>query len=385
MIGNPLAQALFKQLIAAGKLPEEWRSAYSAVLRETFVPTVAWAVPDGPAPGYGIDRDHDADAWSRAVYSDASIVTQLDGGTGDLLTGKGNPTSSLSAPRAVFNALDALGIEAGHRVFEVGTGTGWTTSLLSSRLGSRNVFSVEVDEQVAAAAAANISRAGYTPTLIVGDGADGLPDAAPFDRVHSTCAVETIPYAWVRDTRPGGVIVTPWTPTYGDGLLARLVVTGDGRAFGRFPTTASYMMMRAQDRHASWSPHHTDEAHQTTTTLDPRTIAHAPQGAALFIASTVRDVVAFATPDADGGFSLLLAEAGRANGAWAAVDYTPDASQFEVTWFGERALWDEVSAAYFQWVAWGQPERERFGITVAPEGQFVWVDHPRHTPSMRPL
>lgn len=96
MIENPLSHDLAEQLRAAGNLPERWRAAYSAVPREAFVPAVAWAAPDGPAPGYAIDRQHDAAAWSRAVYSDTSTVTQLDGGSGDLLTGKGNPTSSLS-------------------------------------------------------------------------------------------------------------------------------------------------------------------------------------------------------------------------------------------------------------------------------------------------
>lgn len=75
------------------------------------------------------------------VYSDASIVTQIDDGAGDLRTGKGTPSCSCSAPGIVFTTLTALDVHDGHRVLEVGTGTGWTASLLSHRVGAQNVVS----------------------------------------------------------------------------------------------------------------------------------------------------------------------------------------------------------------------------------------------------
>ena len=49
--------------------------------------------------------------------------------------------------------------------------------------------------------------------LVTADGAAGYADAMPYDRVHATCAVAAIPYAWVEQVRPGGMIVTPWQPT----------------------------------------------------------------------------------------------------------------------------------------------------------------------------
>ncbi|WP_371652516.1 MULTISPECIES: methyltransferase domain-containing protein [unclassified Streptomyces] len=373
-----LAHQLAQQLTTAGKLSGPWRAAYEAVPRRHFIPDVAWVKPDGPAPGYSIDRDQDELSWLRAVYSDASIVTQLDGGTGDLRTGKGTPTSSCSAPGIVFTILKILDARDADRVLDVGTGTGWTASLLSHRVGSQNVVSVEVDTEVAAQAADNINAAGYAPRLVVDDGGDGHPEAAPYDRIHATCAVERVPYAWVRDTRPGGVIVAPWTPAYGHGLLARLVVTSEDQAIGRFPTTASFMLLRSQQQSAVWSPHHNDKAHESTTRLDPRSVAVAPAGADLFITAMAPGITAFPTPDADGGFSLLLVEADNPGGAWAAADYVPGASAYTVTWFGDRNLWDEIAAAYLTWVAAGQPERDRFGMTVSPHGQHLWLDQPQH-------
>ncbi|GGS23662.1 hypothetical protein GCM10010252_73660 [Streptomyces aureoverticillatus] len=177
-MSEQLATALAAHLTASGSLTASWHEHYTAVPRHHFIPDVAWVVSDGAGAEYAIDRHQDAPGWLQAVYSDASIVTQLDAGTGDLRTGKGTPTSSCSAPGIVFPMLQALDLLDGHKVLEIGTGSGWTAALLSARLGSQCVTSVEVDEAVAARAAEAIAQAGYGPRLIVADGADGWPDSS---------------------------------------------------------------------------------------------------------------------------------------------------------------------------------------------------------------
>ena len=82
--------------------------------------------------------------------------------------------------------------------------------------------SIEVDPGIAAQAAATLTTVRHAPRLITGDGADGYPPGAPYDRVHSTCAVAQIPHAWIEQTRPGGLIVTPWQPAPGCGWIASL-------------------------------------------------------------------------------------------------------------------------------------------------------------------
>ncbi|WP_067490439.1 DUF5753 domain-containing protein [Actinomadura hibisca] len=59
-------------------------------------------------------------------------------------------------------------------------------------------------------------------------------DPLPHDRVHATCAVSRVPPAWIEQTRPGGVIVLPYSPGFGFGTVLRLDVVGDGTAVGRF-------------------------------------------------------------------------------------------------------------------------------------------------------
>jgi protein-L-isoaspartate O-methyltransferase len=69
--------------------------------------------------------------------------------------------------------------------------------------------------------------------------------AAP-DRVIATCSVHTVPYAWVAQTRPGGVILTPWGSTFENSALLRLTVDQAGAAVGSVVDWATFMRLRAQ-------------------------------------------------------------------------------------------------------------------------------------------
>ncbi|MGH3694552.1 MAG: methyltransferase domain-containing protein, partial [Pseudonocardiaceae bacterium] len=82
--------------------------------------------------------------------------------------------------------LQALAVEDGHRVLQVATGTGYTAALLCERLGSTQVTSIDVDPDLTAAARARLRRCGYLPTVITGDGRDGYPEHALYDRTIAT-------------------------------------------------------------------------------------------------------------------------------------------------------------------------------------------------------
>ncbi|MGW0806558.1 methyltransferase domain-containing protein [Nonomuraea sp. NPDC002799] len=347
-----------------------------AVPRHPYIPRVgqAW----GPLGGIRvIDRGRDPGDWWTAVYSDTSIVTQLDDGATDLATGAGDCTSSASAPSTVVHLLKLLDPEPGHRVLEIGTGTGWTAALLSHLVGAANVTSIEVDKTVADQAAGNLAADGVHPHLIVGDGADGCPSRAPFDRVHVTCGIQAVPYAWIEQCRPGAVIVLPYRPGFGTGHALRLIVAPDGRAHGRFPGYADYMMMRSQRRAPGQPARTPEDKHHLTTSVDPRTIAYAPAGADLAIAAlTGLAAHGSAEPDEDGELYRLWLSDPADSYSWAVVDWRPGEQEYEVYQVGDRPLWDEVTDAYFRWVSWGEPGRDRFGMTVTPDGRHIWLDSP---------
>lgn len=125
----------------------------------------------------------------------------------------GVPTSSSSAPSVVAAMLDALDVQPGQQVLEIGTGTGWNAALLCELVGDADrVTTIEVDPVVAAQARKTLGAAGYEVRVVVGDGAEGFPALAPYDRIIATCAVWEVPHAWLTQVRDGGIIVTPWSP-----------------------------------------------------------------------------------------------------------------------------------------------------------------------------
>ena len=115
---------------------------------------------------------------------------------------------------------DHLGLSTQH-VLEIGTGTGYNAALLARYLGEQWVTSIDIDPVLSEQARANLKAAGYAPTVVRADGAGGWPSTAPCDRIISTAAVIAgrLPYAWVEQTRPGGLILTPWGTAYHNGAL----------------------------------------------------------------------------------------------------------------------------------------------------------------------
>ncbi|MCP2336209.1 protein-L-isoaspartate(D-aspartate) O-methyltransferase [Actinomadura rupiterrae] len=264
--------------------------------------------------------------------------------------------------------LDLLAPDEGDAVLEIGTGTGWTAGLISARLGAGHVVSVEIDPAMAAQARANLEALGLTPHVVVGDGALGHPESAPYDRVHVSCGVRTVPYTWVEQARPGGVIVLPWMPGWQTGHLVRLRIE-DGAASGRFHGTSGFMLMRSQ--RPAEDPI-TGAPRTGTSTLDPSELSAAPEGLSLAIAGLLPDVQGHAVTGPDG----TLRVAARWNDSHALAVFPPDGTGALVEQRGPRDLWDELEAAVQHWNKWGRPGPERFGLSVTRQGQYVWLDSP---------
>lgn len=246
---RPMAAAMTEQLMAKGELTvPAWRQAFQGTPRHLFVP------------------DH-----SRTdAYAQDALVTQW---VADDMGNK-RPTSSLSAPAAVAVMLERLDVQEGHRVLEIGTGTGYNAALLAHRLGPANVTSIEIDPQVADQARQALATAGYPVTVITADGAKGYPPHAPYDRIISTASVQQVPYPWVAQTRAGGKILTPWGSAYHNGALVCLTVAGNGSAQGRIVGNVSFMLLRGQRIYASVDDEECDQttARQSHTRIDRKSV-----------------------------------------------------------------------------------------------------------------
>ncbi|MCC9307224.1 methyltransferase domain-containing protein [Kitasatospora sp. RB6PN24] len=377
--------AAIQALIANGSLTSDWLAAYHAVPRHLFVPDTIWpGHADGVCQGEAVNRRSDPAGWWHAVYSDVPLTTQWDDGehTGDV---RGTmPTSSNSQPTMVFSMLAALDVDDGHRVLEVGSGTGWNAALLAHRLGSENVVTVEVDEQSAAGARRRLTRAGYSPTSVVGDGSDGFAGGAPFDRVIATCSVRRVPYAWVAQSRPGAVIVTPWAPEYGGEAVVRLVVDDNGTASGRFVGSSAFMRLRQQRSARPSSLEYLSgpwpaDAVKSSTALSPEDVGSWP--AMFAVGVQVPEAFPLTERYGDGTYTLWLHDTDITS--WATADWEPGRTAYEVYQSGPRNLWDDVEAAWRWWDGHGRPGFERFGLTVTPDHQTVWLDGPGNPVPLR--
>lgn len=348
--------ALVRSLDERGLLSPQWRDIWTSLPRHLFVPRTCWAqLPDRCEPVT------DTDAWWALVDSDEPVVVQVDDGAGG---GPGIATSSNSKPSMVARMLELLRVRDGHRVLEVGTATGHMAALLSARLGQERVFSVELDPAMARLAAEQLREAGYAPHLRVGDGAAGLPEAAPFDGIVATCAVRHVPYAWVEQLRGGGTLVLPLHRDFWSGALVRLTVHPDGTARGHFHGGASYMLMRSQ-RTVDEQPVDSATARSRDAAVDPALLLD--HGFALY-ASAALPGVSLVHAEADGRLTLW---ARHVDGSAAVM------TRGEQVWqYGERDLWSAVESAYRDWVVCGSPDWDRFGLTVTPTEQVVWLDAP---------
>lgn len=366
---------LVVRLTEAGVLDSGWAPVFAATPRAWFIPDTVWAGEDLTP----VSRCDDPHRWLAAVNADAPLVTQVDDGA--VAPGREPRVSSSSAsmPTAVALMLHHLAARPGHSVLEIGTGTGWNAALLTHRLGGENVTSIEIDAGLAEVARKNLEAAGRHPFLITGDGTLGWPERGPYDRVLSTAAVATVPYPWVRQTRPGGLIVTPWGNAFFNGSLLRIEVAGDGAAIGRIVDEATFMHLRNQRWTLIDTESDAPDAGRTPVTM---TRVHpwyvtGDAGAMLAIGQRVRACTRFADAGADGEVITWFVD--RGTRSWASLRYAPDVTEFEVHQAGPRSLWNEIEAAYAWWVDAGEPGPERYGITVNPAGQTVWLDSPeRH-------
>src|SRR5690606_15871680 len=200
------AALLAEELSAGGVIADPaWRAVFAVTPRHVFVPRF-YALDEYNQPRVLRHGEDPAcrEEWLRQVYRNQVLVTHYrvvgtmpDGSQARVAT------SSASMPSLVARMLDRLAVADGHKVLEIGTGTGYNAALLCARLGDKQVTSIEVDPDAAAEAADHLHAAGWHPTLVAGDGAAGHPEAAPYDRIIATCAVDTIPPAWIEQLAGG--------------------------------------------------------------------------------------------------------------------------------------------------------------------------------------
>jgi protein-L-isoaspartate(D-aspartate) O-methyltransferase len=118
--------------------------------------------------------------------------------------------SRVLSPSAVARLLEALQPAAGDEVLVVGAGVGYTAAVLAEVVGEAGVHAVDIDRRLVVEARRNLADAGYGGVLVDRrDGADGLPEYAPYDRILLEAAAVRPPAALLDQLADDGRLVMP--------------------------------------------------------------------------------------------------------------------------------------------------------------------------------
>lgn len=114
---------------------------------------------------------------------------------------------TISRPHTVAFQTELLDLKKGEKVLEIGTGSGYQTSVLLE-MGAK-VWTIERQKALYDQTKAFLPTIGYNPKFFYGDGYKGLPIFAPFDKIIITAGAPIIPTALLEQLKVGGILVIP--------------------------------------------------------------------------------------------------------------------------------------------------------------------------------
>jgi len=121
---------------------------------------------------------------------------------------------TISQPLVVAFMLELLQPEPGDKILDVGSGSGWTTGLLSEIVGEKGkVIAVELVPELKEFGEKNVARYNFIEKgiaeFICADGSKGFKEEAPFDKILASAAAVRLPQAWKEQLKVNGRIVVP--------------------------------------------------------------------------------------------------------------------------------------------------------------------------------
>jgi protein-L-isoaspartate(D-aspartate) O-methyltransferase len=126
---------------------------------------------------------------------------------------------TISAPHMVSIMNEALQLEVGMKILEIGSGSGWHAATIAEIVAPKeaprseygHVYTVEIVQGLADMARKNIRNAGYSDrvTIYYGDGSKGYPEKAPYERILVTAAAPNVPGPLIEQLKPNGIMLIP--------------------------------------------------------------------------------------------------------------------------------------------------------------------------------
>ena len=129
---------------------------------------------------------------------------------------------TISHPSTVAEQTELLQVEKGEKVLEIGTGSGYQTSILVAM--KTEVYTIERQKELYDFSRKILKNIGFMPSIqVFGDGFEGLADFAPFDKILVTCGAEKLPVRLLRQLKVGGKMVIPLGNNSEEQVLTRFI------------------------------------------------------------------------------------------------------------------------------------------------------------------
>jgi protein-L-isoaspartate(D-aspartate) O-methyltransferase len=153
---------------------------------------------------------------------------------------------TISSPLIVSYMTQALDPQPGDKVLEIGTGSGFQAAVLSPLV--KDVYSIEIVEELGRTAAQTLKRLGYDNVHTkIGDGFLGWAEHAPFDKIIVTCSPEKVPAPLADQLAEGGLMVVPVGERYSQTLYLLRKKGGKLESEALIPTLFVPMTGKAED------------------------------------------------------------------------------------------------------------------------------------------
>ena len=160
---------------------------------------------------------------------------------------------TISQPYIVAFMTEQLEPKPTDRVLEIGTGSGYQAAVLAELVAQ--VYTIEIIEELAQRAAADLKRLGYTNVHVrAGDGYLGWAEAAPFDAIIVTCAPERVPQPLIDQLKEGGRMIIPVGRVWNQELVLLRKREGKLEQHAVLPVSFVPMTGQAQGKSEGRSP-----------------------------------------------------------------------------------------------------------------------------------
>ena len=135
---------------------------------------------------------------------------------------------TISQPIVVARMTEWLDLKEGHKVLEIGCGSGWQSAILSNLVGCGKIYTIERHKKLVNFAKRNLDKLGIKNVKIIhGDGNEGILEYAPFDRILVAAACKIIPPKLLEQLALGGLLIAP----VGDNVQSLILLKKTDKGF----------------------------------------------------------------------------------------------------------------------------------------------------------